>query len=245
MCLLSIPVSPGEWFCSSCQGWPGLCSPLDSPEVIPLFPWPNQSPNEEANTLSSQRAGAAFPSWLLCAHPCFPGDRLPSQFAEFKFTPMPPHQNMVCWKTQEQVPNLPAHTQTAGISLMLKKRNLNNFKNNYNKRLNHAKSYKRLPQVLFSLCDRVPVLSLGGTATVLFTSSFSASLANSPLQLFGYFLIQGLHWTKLYPLPEVTPTPVVYHSWTRGWKYYTFENSLETAFFKKMYLSTELLLCVL
>lgn len=42
MCLLSIPVTPGEWFCSSCQGWPGLCSPLDgqSPEVIPLFSCP-------------------------------------------------------------------------------------------------------------------------------------------------------------------------------------------------------------
>lgn len=194
MCLLSIPVTPGEWLCSSCQGWPGLCPSLDaqSPEVIPLFSCPNQSPNEEANTLSSQRTGAAFPSWLLYAHPCHPGDRLHSQFAEFKFTPMPPHQNMVCWKTQEQVPNLPAHTQTAGISLMLKK-NLKNFKNNYNKRLNHAKSCKCLPQVLFSLCDRVPVLSLGGTATILLMSSFSASLANSPLQLFGYFLIQGLH----------------------------------------------------
>lgn len=67
MCLLSMPVTPGEWFCSSCQGWPDLCSPLDSqsPEVIPLFSCPNQSPNEEANTLSTQRAGAAFP--LLAA----------------------------------------------------------------------------------------------------------------------------------------------------------------------------------
>lgn len=133
-----------------------------------------------------------FPSWLLCAHPCCPGDGLPSQFAEFKFTSMTPHQNMVCWKTQEQVPNLPAHTQTAGISVMFKKKNLKNLKNN-NKRLNHAKSCKCLPQVLFSWCDRESVLSLGGTATILFTSSFTASLANSPLQLFGYFLIQGLH----------------------------------------------------
>lgn len=67
MCLLSIAVTPGEWFCSSCQGWSGLCSPLDgqSPEVIPLFSCPNQSPNEEANTWSTQRAGAAFP--LLAA----------------------------------------------------------------------------------------------------------------------------------------------------------------------------------
>lgn len=39
----------------------------------------------------------------------------------------------------------------------------------------------------------VPALSLGGTATRLFTPSLSASLANSLLQLFGYIPIQGLH----------------------------------------------------
>lgn len=194
MCLLSIAVTPGEWFCSSCQGWSGLCSPLDgqSPEVIPLFSCPNPSPNEEANTWSTQRAGAAFPLLAALCSSLLPWGRAALSVCRIQVyindtTPKYGLLENSGAGTQHHC----SHTNSRHFTYV-KKKNLKNLKNN-NKRLNHAKSCKCLPQVLFSWCDREPVLSLGGTATILFTSSFTASLANSPLQLFGYFLIQGLH----------------------------------------------------
>lgn len=82
-----------------------------------------------------------------------------------------------------------------------KKNTLKIFKNNNKKkRLNHAKSCKCLPQVLLRWCDRVPALSLGGTATRLFTPSFSASLADSAPAV----------WLYPYPgtaLNKTVPTP--------------------------------------
>lgn len=75
--LLLVTPGVGERFCSSYWVWPGLCSPLDSqsPEGSLFFSCPKPKSTWAGEHLKHPEGSCFKPSW----------------FAEFRFTPMPPH----------------------------------------------------------------------------------------------------------------------------------------------------------
>lgn len=127
----------------------------------------------------------------------------------------------LCWNTKEQVLNPPDHAQAAGTS---PKQKIIIIINEWAV-LSPGNTFLKPSSCL---CAWIPALRL---QEGLWGSSHPAPLPTqtpcSSCPLLSLFRDCAKHNCTLFPL--VTLKPVVYHNWTRGWKYYTFENSLETA----------------
>lgn len=117
--------------------------------MIPLFSCPNQSPNEEANTLSTQRAGAAFPLLAALRSSLLPWGQAALLVCRIRLHQFHHTKIWFAGKLRSRYPiSLLTHKQQAFhlCKKKNKKTNLKNFKNNNRKRLNHANPANAFPK---------------------------------------------------------------------------------------------------